>query len=485
MNTQTRPLMKNKKVGIWGFGAVGTSAVQFLSNHCKYITVLDTHPLTGQQFAILSESNAKFIHQKTEDDLLVFLDMHDYIVPSPGIDLQPYAQFARKWLPEVDIFKNYATTPTVAITGTVGKTTVATQLDALLNAHGIYSVAVGNIGTPLLSLINWIDPIINEPVEPEVGVVELSSFQLEHNHRYAPQLGILTNVYPNHLDRHTTFAAYLAAKMKLFTYQTAKHKALLPAQLIPTLIEHGYLDTLHAQLNFFSLEKPTAALMQTVATNSIFFYIDNTEVKCQNAQETVTLVDLTEPLKGTQAHNWLICFAGFHLLDKGDIYHTNPCFKSLEHRMEQVTTIHGVTFINDSKSTIAQATVAAAQQINGPTTLLLGGLSKGVDRAPYLAQLPKTVTSIICFGKEHEALAHMCTQLGRSYKTAHTLEEAFLLATQTAQPGDTILLSPGGSSYDLFKNYQERGNCFKKLVEERLLAANQETDTLRNENVTI
>lgn len=460
--------MKNKKLGIWGFGAVGTSAVQFLSHHCKHISVLDARSMTAEQFGILSESNAKFIHQKSENDLIHFLETNDYIVPSPGIDLRPYGQYAHKWLSEVDIFANYATTPTVAITGTVGKTTVTTQLDALLNSHGAYSVAVGNIGTPLLSLIHWIDPVIDEHVDPEVGVVELSSFQLEHNHRYAPDLAIVTNLYPNHLDRHGTLEEYLAAKMKLFAYQKETQHALLPLELIPMLSQQGYLERIKAQLNFFSLAEPSEEHMRIVPKDSTLFFYQDTQVIKKQGTTLKPIVDLPEPLKGTQAINWLICFAAFDLLDKGEIYHTSPCFKALEHRIEDVGTINGVHFINDSKATIAESTLAAVNQVNGPVILLLGGLSKGVDRTPYIQELPAQVKHIICFGKEAEALAFMCKTAHKPCSIAATLEEAFTEACAQAQAGDTVLLSPGGSSYDLFKHYEERGDCFKKLVQNRL-----------------
>ncbi len=461
--------MKNKKLGIWGFGTVGVSAVQFLSHRCKYLSVLDTRSLTAEQFGILAESNAKFIHQKSENDLLTFLESHDYIVPSPGIDLRPYAQYAHKWLPEVDIFKNYATIGTiVAITGTVGKTTVTTQLEALLSAHGTYSAAVGNIGTPLLALMHWIDPIIEEHVEPEVGVIELSSFQLEHNHSFAPDLGILTNIYPNHLDRHDTLETYLAAKMNLFLFQNDKQKALLPAELIPQLKELGYLDKLKAQLNFFTLEQtPTQDLLNMLPGDSNLFYYDGTAIHQYNQSGTITIVELPQPLKGTRAINWLICFAAYHLLELGDIYHTTAMLQNLEHRIEHVATVDGVTFINDSKATIAQSTLAAVRQIDGPIILLLGGLSKGVDRMPYLAELPATITHIICFGKEAEVLKLMCDTLLKTCTTAETLEDAYEQACTLATEGSTVLLSPGGSSYDLFKNYEERGNCFKKLVMSR------------------
>ncbi|MGE0010304.1 MAG: UDP-N-acetylmuramoyl-L-alanine--D-glutamate ligase [Candidatus Babeliales bacterium] len=460
--------MKNKKLGIWGFGAVGTSAVQFLSRYCKHITVLDAHSMTAEQFGLLSESNAKFIHQKNENDLLHFLESHDYIVPSPGIDLRPHAQFAHKWLAEVDIFAHYATTPTVAITGTVGKTTVTTQLDALLNAHSTYSIAVGNIGTPLLALIHWIDPVINEQVDPEIGVVELSSFQLEHNKRYAPDVAILTNLYPNHLDRHGTMEEYLAAKMKLFLYQKETQHALMPLELLPVLHAQGYLPALKAHLNFFSLHEPTTAQISLLPQHCTLFYYHDTQVIKKHGTTIKVIVDLPEALIGTQAINWLICFAGFNLLDKGDIYHTSPCFKELEHRMELIGTVHGVHFINDSKATIAQSTLAAVEQVKGPIILLLGGLSKGVDRTPYIQQLPHNVTHVICFGKEAESLGDMCKTADRAYTSAATLEEAFEKACTIATAGDTVLLSPGGSSYDLFKHYEERGNCFKKLVQNRL-----------------
>lgn len=459
--------MKNKKIGIWGFGTVGSSAVQFLSNHYKHITVIDSRALTPEQFGVLAECNAQYIQQKNEHDIIHFLDSHDYIVPSPGIDLRNFAQYAHKWLFEVDIFARYATTPVVAITGTVGKTTVTTHINALLNAHGIYSVAVGNIGTPLLSLINWIDPLINEPVEAEIGVVELSSFQLEHNQKFAPELSIITNIYPNHLDRHTNMQEYIDAKMRLCIFQDETQKTLLPLDLLPTLKEYGYLEKLKAQLYFFTHFPVDSSVIHSLPQASSIFYYDGLEIKLYTPKQTTSIIELPETLKGTRAINWLISFAAFYLLNRSELYHIDPCYETIEHRMEVVDTINGITFINDSKATIAQSTLAAAQQYEGPIILLLGGLSKGVDRTTYIAQLPSNIKLVICFGQEAQQLYEMCKNNKIPAQQAQTLEQAFDAAWLAAASGDTVLLSPGGSSYDLFKNYEERGKAFKRLVSSR------------------
>lgn len=448
--------LKNKTIGIWGLGAVGISALRFLHTHCKQITVLTQNALTPQQEQLLKKYNVMFMQQRDTKTVQAFFKAHDYIVPSPGIDLRPYAQYNHKWLPEVDIFKDYTTTKIIGITGTVGKTTVTTQLGQLFADHN-YAVATGgNIGTPMLDLLQQKNTTVN--------ILELSSFQLEHSHAFAPDIGMLTNLYPNHLDRHSTLTEYLAAKMKLFAYQTETQHALLPFSLIPLLDEHSYLQTLRAQLNFFTHSTPTEQQLHQLPAHSTLFYVEETLVKKINTHGTHTIVDLKKELAGAQRENTLLCCAALHLFDSKIIQHAHTTAQQLEHRMELVATINNVTFINDSKSTIAQATLAATQQVKSPTVLLLGGLSKGVNRAPFLAQLPEQVTHIICFGKEAHDLAQCCNTQQSAVYCNDTLEDAFARAQHIAQPGMTLLFSPGGSSFDLFKNYKERGKRFKELV---------------------
>lgn len=449
--------LQDKTIGIWGFGAVGKSALAFLYKRCKQIAVMSQGSLSPEQEQLLADCNATFVPQADEKTVHSFLESHNYIVPSPGIDLRPYAQYKKKWLPEVDIFNDYATTKTIGITGTLGKTTVTTQLSELFSCYDHKAATGGNIGTPMLDLL--------QQQNARVSVIELSSFQLKHNHAFTPDIAILTNVYPNHLDWHGTFKDYLAAKMKLFVYQRNTQHALMPLSLVSLLQEHGYLKKMGAQLNFFTTATLSNALLKTVPPQSALYYFEGTKIKQRTAQSTRTVVDLKKSLAGAQRENTLISYAAFQLLHKGIIVPPKVvACQQLEHRMEPVKVINKVTFINDSKSTIAQATVAATHQISQPIILLLGGLSKGVNRAPFLKELPDTVKHIICFGKEARQLAQQCQSHHPAVTTAVTLEDAFAAAQQLAQPGMTVLFSPGGSSFDLFGNYEERGKRFKELV---------------------
>ena len=442
-----------KKIGIWGLGLVGEAAVKFFSTSTAQIQVMDIKKLTPSQQLFLDSHRIHFVLQD-QRSLSLFLEHNDYILPSPGIDLRPYDRYQNKWLSEVDIFGAFFKKPIIAITGTVGKTTITSLLSDMLRASGKRVITGGNIGIPLLSLIN-------QQHEGDLAVIELSSFQLAICKTFAPDLAIWTNLYPNHLDWHGTIQDYTQAKTNIFRNQQHHQKQLLPillhestaSQIIPTTAA------------FFSVSRADFLNHQS---DKVFYTIDNHHIIRLDVHGAKPLIDLQSLPYISFFQNWLVVFAALDLLDVAlkttDISISQNNY--FEHRLEHVATIAGVDFYNDSKATIAQATLAAVSAFEPPRSiiLLLGGISKGVDRSTLIQQLPAHVKHIICFGKEAYQLHESCTKHMRSAHSFATLEQAYKLALKKACPGDIILLSPGGASFDLFSNYTERGRRFKELV---------------------
>lgn len=444
----------NRKIGIWGLGAVGGSALRYcLQKKCS-ISVLDQHSPSAQIKKLLKQNTLTAFDNH---DLADFLNRNDFIIPSPGIDLRPHTHYQHKWLSELDLFAHEFNAPIIAITGSVGKTTVTHLLAALLQKMSHRVAVGGNIGTPMLDLLE------HQPVD--LGVLEVSSFQLELAQTFAPDLAIWTNFSPNHLDRHDTLEDYCAAKMRIIGQQTARQKSLLPLSLIDTIMHQPPAS----QCYFFTTQRNTHLEKKLRSQDGLFVVEDNELILYKNTTRSHIFNLATLP-PTTFAENWLVITSALHLLNipLATYAHHAQKLTAPEHRLEKILTHNGVTFYNDSKSTTPASTKAAVQQLSDhPIHLFLGGLSKGIDREP-LVQFLGTVTNlkhVYCFGKEAENLQKLCNLY--KLKSSHftDLDSAFAACTHNTHNGDTVLFSPSGSSFDLFANFAKRGVYFKQLVE--------------------
>jgi UDP-N-acetylmuramoylalanine--D-glutamate ligase len=434
---------KNKqKLGIWGLGAVGSAAIKALHEKFTLAAMNQTEPSAEIQ-RMLSERAIQFHLQKDAEEFFI---NNDLVLPSPGIDLRPFTTYKNKFICELDLYAQLSQAPSIGITGTVGKTTITYCLSELLKReHNIF--VGGNIGTGLLQALEE---------NKELTIFELSSFQLEFTKQYAPDLAIITNLFPNHLDRHASFEDYKQAKYNLLRQQTVDQKALVPLELAVE-IQTFYQGTLAA----VALKKPEVRFPFPI------FYAHNNQIYRTLHNET-RLVCSEIPPSGF-IHNWIIVGGALDLLEKKiDSLAVAPS-PILEHRLELCSSKNNISIYNDSKSTIMESTLAAIEQLkNRPIILLLGGLSKGVDRTAYIPSLRTKVQTIICFGTESKSLQRAALNASIPAFHAATLEEALKMVRAVAENGDQILLSPGGSSFDLYSNYKERGKHFKQLVQDIL-----------------
>jgi UDP-N-acetylmuramoylalanine--D-glutamate ligase len=447
--------LTHKKVGIWGFGIVGKAAAALLSDQKVPITIMEKRQLSTEEDSLIKLYGATFIHQDSVDQ---FFDRNDLILMSPGIDPRPFQMhYQHKFITELDLLSDNFHQPIIAITGTVGKTSVTHFISTLLS-RTMRVVTAGNIGVGMLELIKKQD-------EYDCTVLELSSFQLEYCTQFQPQLAIITNLYPNHLDRHGTLENYLAAKLHILSAQKKDQRALLPLELLTSLPVRELVEQQKDRFSFFTTQKPPVSFEYEL------FWVENNQIMTQKngVQKVITSLDLFP--QRSYPENWLIVASALHILNQPFDFDRTVNYDSeiLHHRLERINTAEGITFYNDSKSTVPEATLAAVHSFgNQPVVLILGGLSKGVNRAALLiAQLPQNVVHVICFGAEKEQLATACTQAGIRSSGHETLEDAFTAACKFAHATTPILFSPSGSSYDLFKNYQERGNAFKKIIAQK------------------
>jgi len=444
--------IKNKKIGIWGFGLVGQSAAHYLNNKECSLSILDQCAPDQKKSDWISNHN---IHQYKSTHIKSFLRNNNYIVPSPGINLYDYSKYHKKWLTELDLFYNAWKKPIIAISGSVGKTTVTHIISQFLKQTGKRVAVAGNIGVPMLNFLEKQNAY-------DLAVLEVSSFQLEHCKYFAPDLAIITNLYPNHLDRHLTVQNYFNAKYKMITHQNDRlHRALLPLKLACKVSPaHRKKNALH----FFHPTPPSEKLLKDLPAHSKLFYLDKGSIVVQKKEQKRVLASCSQFPTITFEENWLISCATLNLIGQ-TIAPTIPQVELPEHRLEKVATIKGITFYNDSKSTTPASTLAAVEKLaSKPIRLLLGGLSKGINRKDLIKKLHGKVKQVYCFGKEAKKLEMMCLRENIACKRFSTLEETFVACSTSAESGDQILLSPAGASFDLFRDYKERGEKFKELV---------------------
>ena len=456
-----------EKIGIWGFGTTGKAAVRYCSGTPPEaeLEILDKRlftELTEHEQQILTQYKSIYIPQT---ELTHFLERNTFIIPSPGIDLHPYSQYNHKWLTELGLFARAWHKPIIAVTGTVGKTSLVHLLSHVLAHYTIRVATGGNIGTSMLDLIA-------EQQEKDLALLELSSFQLEYTRNFAPTLALWTNFYPNHLDRHGSLENYFQAKYQLIAYQTAHQYTLLPFELCTQL----YTAELQERPLAFFTEQPLASTdYKKLRPCDTLYVSDHTHITKYSRNCFTQLLQKNLLPSVSYSITWLMITAACDLLGLPLTPLTHlPPLTLPQHRLDTIATVNGVTFYNDSKATIAQATLAALSHLHrlSPQSphsssrvyLFLGGISKGVDRALFIKQLVGQVQAIVCFGTEAEQLYTHCMQAKIPASCYTTLEEAFWGCTQQLQVGDSVLFSPAGASYDLFKNYQERGNYFVQLV---------------------
>lgn len=455
-----------KSIGVWGLGVVGRSLVSFIKKQYPHaqIVVHDRKTMMPDDHLFLEEHQAYYYSQAHTD---TFLRTTEIIIPSPGIDLRPYLMYKDKFLSEIDFFCFFWKKPLIAITGTVGKTTITHISHALLVATGRAVAVGGNIGTPLMNLLDTQE-------EHDLAVLELSSYQLEYSRRLHAELAVITNIYPNHLDRHVTLGSYKDAKFNLLRSQHPEHKGLIAWDLYKEL---SLLFPTKSWL--IHSDRPLSPEeYATLQATDILYYAEDNCVKKRTADTLVTLGPIPSV---SYAINWVIIRAIV------DSYASEETLKSLplhfqgelpEHRLTYIGSVRGCAFYDDSKSTIMQATYAAVTQLHDDhqVMLLLGGTSKGVDRLALIPLLKNKIAYLICFGTEAPELVTKAHDAGIKAEAFSTLEEAFSSAYQLKDlyTKPAILLSPGGASFDLFTDYKARGNRFQQLVQELAI---RETNT--------
>ena len=447
--------LKGKKVLVVGLGKSGLAAALFLRHRGAHVTVSDVRS---------AEALAKDIPALLEEGIMVEAGGHglltfrrqDLIVVSPGVpldtpELVQVRNFGLPIIGELELAARFLQGKILAITGSNGKTTTTTLVGEILTEAGLPTLVGGNIGTPVISLI--------EESKPETwSVLEVSSFQLESTQEFHPKIAVILNITPDHLDRHGTFENYALAKERIFAAQTPDDAVVLNAD---NARAEAAAKRAPSDVQWFSLEHPVSSGA----------WIEGGWVVYRDAQESPVqrIMPLTGiPLKGEHnVENVLasVCAARLAGAAPEAIRRAIEQFKAVEHRLEYVATINGVEFYNDSKATNVDATMKAVAAFSAPIHLILGGKDKNSDYTLLSPLLRQHVRGVYTIGSAASKIeSHLRGVV--SLHSCETLDKAVSAAASAAHPGDIVLLAPACSSFDQFESYEHRGRVFKELVAE-------------------
>lgn len=443
-----------KRIVILGGGESGVGAALLAKQNGYDVFVSDESSLKANYRNELSEAGIPFEENgHTEARILAA----EEIIKSPGIPekTEMVKKIRTKMInviSEVELaFRFRGNSRIIGITGSNGKTTTTALTYQICSQGGINCAMVGNIGHSIARQVA-VDP-------KEVYVAEISSFQLDDCKEFRPDIAILTNITEDHLDRYDySFEKYIRSKFRIVMNQRPSDHFIYCADDEVTM---KYLKEFNIQSNQLPIS------MKRDLPNGAFIKDGDMYVRVGQDYMSMSVFDFALKGKHNQYNTMAACVAGT-LLDirKDKIREAVQNFRNLEHRMEHVATVRGVEFINDSKATNVNSTWYALESMSKPVILILGGVDKGNDYSLIESLVREKVKAIICLGidnrKIHEAFGNFVNPIVNTNSAAESVHAAFHFADK----GDVVLLSPACASFDLFKNYEDRGNQFKKAVKE-------------------
>ena len=442
--------VKGKRVLVVGLGKSGVASALFLEKQGARVSVSDARSEEQLRFEIPVLLDHGIRVETGEHGERTFREQ-DLIVVSPGVpvDIPQLVRVRGRGITvigEVELAARFLKGRIVAVTGSNGKTTTTALTGAILAAGGRKTLVGGNIGTPAITFVE-------HAADDTWIVLEVSSFQLETIDTFHPKIAAVLNVTPDHLDRHYTFEKYVAAKARVFENQVPDDLAVVNYDSESSV---AMAARSKAPVYWFSRLKEVGRGAFT--TNERIFWRDG-----DKEREIMLLSEIS--LKGT--HNVANVLAGVCIgmlagIDAADVRRAIGEFRAVEHRLEYVATIRGVEYYNDSKATNVDATIKALQSFPGRIHLILGGKDKGSDYTLLNPLLPERVKRIYTIGA---AAAKIEAEVrGTEVVGLATLEAAVRRASESATPGDVVLLAPACASFDQFDSFEHRGRVFKDLV---------------------
>ena len=454
--------IKEKTVLVFGSGISGEAAAGLLLREGAQVVLYDGNEkldltAVGKQIA----DSVRDVLDRPEENLQTrkgefpeeILEKISLAVISPGMpaDLPVIERMRRMDIPvwgEIELAYIYGKGDVLAITGTNGKTTTTALLGEIMKNYRESVFVVGNIGNPYTS-------VVPRTREDSVIVAEISSFQLETVHSFRPKVSAILNITPDHLNRHHTMEAYIEAKERIAENQTQEDVCVLNYE---DEVLRSFAGKTNARVLYFSSRRRLKRGL----------YLENGWIVLE-MEDKIPLCSV-ESLHILGTHNYENVMAAAAMAYAYgvpvDVIRKTVCeFRGVEHRIEFVAEKNGVAFYNDSKGTNPDAAIRGIQAMNRPTVLIGGGYDKDSTYEEWINAFEGKVKKLVLLGATREKIADTARRLGfEDIVMADTFEEAFEKCVEYSRPGDAVLLSPACASWGMFKNYEERGDKFKELV---------------------
>lgn len=455
-------LLNGKKILVFGAAKSGVSAAKLLLAQGASVILYDGNDkLKIEDFTDDFDTIHHTKHQlkayfgEFPKELISGIDL---LVVSPGIaaDHSLVEQMRACGIPvwgEIELAYRYARGKIIGITGTNGKTTTTALTGEIMKTafHEVY--VVGNIGNPFTD-------IAMNTTEKSVSVIELSSFQLETIHDFKPDVSAILNITPDHLDRHHTMENYIRMKENVAKNQTMSELCVLNYE---DEALRAMAERLNTRIMFFSSARKL----------SDGLYLDGGDIIYAAGNERHQICNVNE-LRILGKHSYENVMAGVGIaitmgVPVEKIKQAITSFRAVEHRIEYVETINGVTYYNDSKGTNPDASIKAVQAMDSPTIVIGGGFDKGVEFDGWIECFEGKVKYLILLGQTREKIAETAIKHGfTNIIMVDSLREAVRVSAEKARDGDAVLLSPACASWGMFENYEQRGRLFKEYVREML-----------------
>jgi len=442
--------IKGRRIGVIGMARSGVAAALLARRFEGIPFVSDAAPETKlvEATSTLRKNGIQFETNGHTDRLLKC----DYIIISPGVpsNIPIIREAEQRGIPlfsEIEIASWVCQGAICAITGSNGKTTTTTLIGEIINAGGIRGIVCGNIGKPFAEVADKLSP-------DDVAVVEVSSYQLERIEEFRPKVALILNVTPDHLDRYADFEHYKRTKYRIAENQEHEDNLILNADDAET--QANDIKT-KAQKRFFTANADKKSLA----------YVENGEIVLNNSGGPFRILSISEILipgpHNLQNALAAVCAAHCLRVEPKAMASVLRHFRGVEHRLEPVGRVAGITFVNDSKATNVDSVCWALKSFDRPLYLIAGGRHKGSSYQPIAKYGRGKIKGIVAIGEAKEIIFD---DLGHDFPVqfADTLESAVQTVFELAIPGDIVLLSPGCASFDMFDNFEHRGQVFKRAV---------------------
>lgn len=437
--------LSDKKIAILGFGMEGKSTYSFIRKYLDIsLTIIDKNNPYDNMAELNNDPNIEVVYG---DNYLDNLDKYDLVIKSPGVITKDIDVSNIKFTSQLELLLKYHKDHVIGITATKGKSTTSTLTYEILKACGVDTILVGNIGKAIFEEIENIK-------EETLVVVEMSALQLEFVD-VSPHIGVIINLYEDHLDHAGTVEHYHANKLNIFKYQDKNDYAIYCKDIEPL---NSYIDDRYKAIKY-GIDFNSNYDVNVTSIIGNYVCLNNEQIYDVNSHRLL--------LGDHNLRNIMIVLTIARILnlDMNKVVDTINSFKGLEHRLEYVGKYNDIIYYNDAIATIPDATINAIKSLKKVDTLIFGGMDRGIDYQQLVDYLNSgIVRNLICMPTTGYKIADMITNNNVNIYKIQMLDEAVKIAKQITAKEHICLLSPAAASYEYFKNFQEKGRRFKKLV---------------------